>query len=121
MRYKKILIVDDDSVNLKMLRNIFDHDEFHVIQASGGFEAVDVAKNDHPDLIILDIVMPDIDGGEVASILKNDPSTQKIPIIFLSSLIKKEEEKYSSTQEGVFLMAKPFDRNALLNKVREHI
>jgi CheY-like chemotaxis protein len=121
MRYKKILIVDDDSVNLKMLRNIFDNDEFHVIQASGGFEAVDIAKNDHPDLIILDIVMPDIDGGEVASILKNDPSTQKIPIIFLSSLIKKEEEKYSSTQEGVFLMAKPFDRNALLNKVREHI
>jgi CheY-like chemotaxis protein len=121
MRYKKILLVDDDAVNLKMLRNIFNSDEFHILQASGGFEAVNVAKNDHPDLIILDIVMPDIDGGEVASILKKDPATKKIPIIFLSSLIKREEEQYSSTQEGVYLMAKPFDRDALLIKVREYI
>ena len=120
MRYKKVLIVDDDAVNLKLLRNIFDHDEFHVLQASRGLEAVKIAKTDHPDLIILDIVMPDIDGGEVANILKNDTSTQNIPIIFLSSLIKKEEEKYSSTRAGVYLMAKPFDRQKLLDKVREH-
>ena len=121
MRYKKILIVDDDTVSLKMLRNTFNSDEFHVIQASGGYEAVNIAKNDHPDLIILDIVMPDMDGGEVAAILKKDPMTQKIPIIFLSSLIKKEEEQYSSTQDGVYLMAKPFDRDVLLNKVREYL
>lgn len=120
MRYKKILIVDDDSINLRMLRNIFNHDEFHVLQASGGFEAVKIAKANHPDLIILDIVMPDIDGGEVASILKNDTSTQDIPIIFLSSLIKKEEEEYSSSRAGVYLMAKPFNRDKLLKKIREH-
>jgi CheY-like chemotaxis protein len=120
MRLKKILIVDDEQVNLKMLKNILNSDEFHVLQASGGYEAVHIAKNDHPDLIILDIVMPDIDGGEVASILKNEPSTKNIPIIFLSSLIKKEEEKCSSTQDGVYLMAKPFDRHALLTKVREY-
>lgn len=121
MRYKKILIVDDDPVNLHLLKNVFNSDEFHVLQASGGYQAINIAKNDHPNLIILDIVMPDMDGGEVASILKNDLSTQKIPIIFLSSLIKKEEEQYSSTQYGIYLMSKPFDRDALLNKVREHI
>ena len=120
MKTKKILIVDDDPVNLQMLRKIFDNHEYSVIQAAGGFEAVEVAKNDHPDLIILDIVMPDMDGGQVANILKNDPSTQKIPIIFLSSLIKKEEEKYSSMREGVYLMAKPFDRYELLKKVKEY-
>lgn len=120
MMYKKILIVDDDAVSLKMLRKIFDNNEFHVLQASGGFEAVRVAKNDHPDLIILDIVMPDLDGGEVATILKNDPSTRNIPIIFLSSLIRKQEEQYSSSREGIYLMAKPFDRDKLLNKVREY-
>ena len=120
MKYKKILIVDDDSVNLKMLTNIFAHDEYHVLQASRGIEAVKIAKTDHPDLIILDIVMPDINGSEVANILKNDTSTQNIPIIFLSSLIKKKEEEYSSSRGGVHLMAKPFDRDKLLNKVREH-
>ena len=121
MKHKKILIVDDDSVNLKLLRNIFNGNEFHVLQASGGYEAVTIAKTDSPDLIILDIMMPDLDGSRVASILKNDASTQKIPIIFLSTLIKKEEEKYSSTQDGVYLMAKPFDRDVLLNIVRKHI
>jgi CheY-like chemotaxis protein len=121
VRYKKILIVDDDAVNLKMLRNIFNSNEYHVLQASGGYEAVNIAKNDHPDLIILDIMMPDIDGGDVATMLKKDPSTQNIPIIFLSSMIKKEEEKYSSTQKGVYLMAKPFDRETLLGLVRKHI
>ena len=121
MKYKKILIVDDDQVNLKMLRKIFNSNEYHVLQASGGYEAVYIAKNNHPNLIILDIVMPDLDGGEVAAILKKDPSTQNIPIIFLSSLIKKEEEQCSSTQDGVFLMSKPFDRDVLLNKVKEYI
>lgn len=121
MKTKKILIVDDDAVNLRMLRKIFDNHEFSVIQASGGFEAVEVAKLDRPDLIILDIAMPDMDGGEVANILKKAPTTQKIPIIFLSSLIKKEEEKCSSTREGIYLMAKPFDRNYLLRKVKEYI
>jgi CheY-like chemotaxis protein len=120
VKTKKILIVDDDPVNLQMLRRIFNDNEYSVIQAAGGVEAVEVAKNDHPDLIILDIVMPGIDGGEVANILKKDPSTQKIPIIFLSSLIKKAEEKYSSTREGVYLMAKPFDRHDLLEKVKEY-
>ena len=119
MKYKKILIVDDDPVNLKMLWNVINSNEYLVLQASGGYEAVNIARNDHPDLIILDIVMPDMDGGEVAAILKTDPSTQNIPIIFLSSLIKKEEEQCSSTQDGVYLMSKPFDRDTLLNKVKE--
>ncbi len=121
MKNKKILLVDDDSVSLKMLRNIFNGNEYHVLQASGGFEAIKIAQNDHPDLIILDKMMPDIDGDKVVSILKNDSSTQNIPIIFLSSMIKKEEEQYSSTQDGVYLMAKPFVRDVLLNKVKEQI
>ena len=121
MRYKKILIVDDDSVNLKMLKKVFNSNEFHVLLASGGHEAINIAKNDNPNLIILDILMPDMDGSEVARILKTDPLTQNIPIIFLSSLIKKEEEKYSSIRGGIFLMAKPFNRNVLLHKARELI
>ncbi len=119
MKQKKILIVDDDFVNLQMLRKIFDNNEYSIIQATGGFEAIEVAKKDLPDLIILDIVMPDMDGGEVANVLKKDPSTKKIPIIFLSSLIKKEEEKCSSSREGVYLMGKPFDRVELLRRVKE--
>lgn len=121
MREKKILIVDDDSVNLKILTNILDNNDYSIIQASGGLEAVKMAKNFHPDLIILDIVMPDIDGGEVANILKNDPSTKNIPIIFLSSLIKKEEEKYSSKRDGIYLMSKPYNRDELIRITRQQL
>jgi CheY-like chemotaxis protein len=121
MKHKKILIVDDDSVSLKMLKKVFNGSEFHILLASGGPEAVNIAKNDHPDLIILDILMPDMEGSEVARILKSDPLTQNIPIIFLSSLIKKEEEKSNSIRGGIFMMAKPFNRNVLLNKARELI
>ena len=121
MKEKKILIVDDDSISLKILRNILDNNKYSIIQASGGLEAVKMAKNFHPDLIILDIVMPDIDGGEVADILKNNHSTKNIPIIFLSSLIKKEEEKYSSRRDGIYLMSKPYNRDKLIRIAREQL
>jgi len=121
MKEKKILIVDDDSVNLKILTNILDNNEYSIMQASGGLEAVKMAKNNHPDLIILDITMPDMDGGEVANILKNNPSTKNIPIIFLSSLIKKEEEKYSSKKDGIYLMSKPYNKDELIRIAREQL
>lgn len=121
MIYKKILIVDDDQVDLKILRDAFNSNEYHILQASGGYEAINVAKNDHPNLIILDIMMPDMDGGRVASLLKSDPSTKDIPIIFLSSSIRKEEERFSSALDGIYLMAKPFDRESLLKKVSEYL
>jgi CheY-like chemotaxis protein len=121
MKEKKILLVDDDAVNLKILMNILDNNEYSIIQASGGLEAVEMAKNFHPDLIILDIVMPDIDGGEVANILKNNPSTKNIPIIFLSSLIKEEEEKYSSRRDGIYLMSKPCNRDQLIRIARQQL
>lgn len=121
MKEKKILLVDDDAVNLKILANILDNNGYSIMQASGGLEAVKMAKNFHPDLIILDIVMPDIDGGEVANILKNNPSTKNIPIIFLSSLIKREEERYSSKKDGIFLMSKPYDRDELIRITRQQL
>ena len=113
--------MDDDPISLKMLKKAFDSNEYFVLSASSGTEALRIVNNDHPDLIILDIVMPDIDGGDVANILRNNPVTRKIPIIFLSSLISKAEEKSSSRRNGIYLMAKPFDRDKLMKIVRQQI
>jgi two-component system sensor histidine kinase/response regulator len=118
---KKILIVDDNIVNLEILRNMLGSEGYMVIHASGGREAVQMAKKDLPDLIILDIIMPDIDGGEVASILKRHPRTKNIPIIFLSSLISKKEEKFSSSKKGISLVAKPCRRDELLKQVEVYL
>jgi two-component system sensor histidine kinase/response regulator len=121
MEQKEILIVDDDKVTLRTLENILIKEGFAVIPLSLGKEAVRVAKDRSPNLIILDIMMPDMDGGDVASILKSDPETKDIPIVFLSSLVTKREEQSNSRMHGIFFIAKPFERGELLRKIKNYI
>lgn len=121
METKKILIVDDDKVTLKALESILMRAGYTVTPISLGKEAIRIARTDSIDLIILDIMMPDMDGGEVAHTLKNDPETQHIPIMFLSSLITKNEEKSSSKRAGICLISKPYDREELLYQIRNYL
>jgi two-component system sensor histidine kinase/response regulator len=121
MEKKDILIVDDDRVTLGTLEKILLEAGYSVIPISLGREAVKTAKDRSPDLIILDIMMPDMDGGDVAHILKNDPETRDIPIIFLSSLVTKKEKQNSSRKHGLCFLAKPINRDELLKWVREYI
>jgi len=121
MRNKKILIVDDDLINLEILKKILVTAGYSVLRASRGMDAVNMAMEDPPDLAILDIVMPDIDGGEVANRLRKNPLTKKIPIIFLSSLITKKEEGCSSRRQGISLVSKPFDREYLLRQIEVYL
>jgi CheY-like chemotaxis protein len=121
MEKREILVVDDDKVTLRTLENILMRAGFSVIPLSLGREAVRIAKDRNPSLIILDIMMPDMDGGDVASILKNDPQTREIPIIFLSSLVTKREEQSSSRKDGLYFIAKPFEREDLLRKIQNYL
>jgi CheY-like chemotaxis protein len=121
MNNHEILVVDDDKVTLRTLEYILKRAGFVVIPLSLGKEAVKVAKDRSPALIILDIMMPDMDGGDVASILKNDPQTKNIPIVFLSSLITKKEEQSNSQADGLYFIAKPFGREDLLEKIHSFI
>jgi CheY-like chemotaxis protein len=117
MKNREILVVDDDKITLRTLEHILKREGFTVIPLSLGREAVKIAKERSPVLIILDIMMPDMDGGDVASILKNDPQTKNIPVIFLSSLVTKKEEQSSSKADGIYFLAKPFEREDLLEKI----
>lgn len=117
MKNREILVVDDDKITLRTLEHILKREGFSVIPLSLGREAVKIAKERSPVLIILDIMMPDMDGGDVASILKNDPQTKNIPVIFLSSLVTKREEQSSSKEDGIYFLAKPFEREDLLEKI----
>jgi CheY-like chemotaxis protein len=121
MENKVILIVDDDKVTLKALETILMRAGYSVTPICLGKEAIRIARNNSVDLIILDIMMPDMDGGEVAHILKGDPKTKDIPIIFLSSLITKKEEKSSSKKDGICLISKPYDREELLDQIRSYL
>ncbi len=118
MENGRILVVDDDKLTLRTLERILIRAGYSVIPLSLGREAIKVAKDRSPGLIILDIMMPDMDGGDVASVLKSDPETKNIPIIFLSSLVTEREEQSSSKKHGLYFMSKPFERDKLLRKIR---
>lgn len=116
---KKILIADDEEEALMRLRNILVRANFQVYSAPCGQEALRLAKSTSPDLIILDIMMPDIDGGDVATLLSEDASTKEIPIIFLTGILTKEEELTGKKTGRHLVVAKPIlakDLLVLVNK-----
>ncbi len=119
---KKILIVDDEEDVLAVLEKRVSGAGYQVIKANSGLDAVAKAKKELPDLIILDVLMPGMDGGDVASTLKQDDATKGIPIIFLSCLYTKKDE----TDEGHligenFFVSKPYKPDEFLDIIRDRL
>lgn len=119
---KRILIVDDEPDVLKILGKRLEKTGYEIIEARNGKEAIEKAKKERPDLVLLDLMMPDLDGGEVAQILSEDETTKNIPIIYLTCLYTKREER----KEGHFvgqniLVAKPYNTEELLKIIQEAI
>lgn len=97
----KILIVDDSLINRKLLKAFLERYHFQLFEATDGKEAVACARKHHPDLILMDLRMPVMDGNEAAEILKNDKSLVSVPIIAVTaSTMKKDEEKMRSLCDG---------------------
>jgi len=117
---KKVLIVDDEEDMLKMLGKRLTVSGYSVITATNGRDAIVLANSQHPDIIVLDVVMPGMDGGEVVAELKKRPSTRSIPVILLTAIFSKaEEEKYSSMVDGNITLAKPLDAEKLLDQMKK--
>jgi two-component system, OmpR family, response regulator len=92
MSKKRILIVDDEASITRLLRlNLEQTGRYEVREENAGARAYDAAREFSPDLILLDVMMPDMDGGDVAASLKEDPALRKIPVVFLTAAVKKEE------------------------------
>jgi len=127
MSNKTILTVDDEERVLQLINDILSTKGYDVLTAMSGKEAIRKSKKSLPDLIVMDIMMPDIDGAEAVKLLKEDPKTKDIPILFLSGIIMKEEGKSDMDINvgGDFYSAlsKPFGTDELLtavNKLLEH-
>ncbi len=119
---KKILIVDDEKDVLTLLQARLSSVGYEVIKASSGKDAIALAKAKHPDLIVLDIMMPGMDGSQTSQALKNDPQTKNIPIIFLTCLVTKEEvAKEIPSIDGEYFIAKPYDSNELISEINKHL
>jgi diguanylate cyclase (GGDEF)-like protein/PAS domain S-box-containing protein len=116
-----ILIVDDNKMNLKVLGNILRKNNYQIAVAKNGKNALLFIKKRKPDLILLDIMMPGIDGYEVCNQLKQDEETKEIPVIFISAL-QEEKNKLKGFKLGaVDYIIKPFQEKEVLARVNTHL
>jgi diguanylate cyclase (GGDEF)-like protein len=115
-----LLIVDDEKMNLKVLTHILGGD-YIIYTATNGASAIARAREYKPDLILLDILMPEMDGYETLSILKKDEITQNIPVIFITGLNSIEDEEKGLSLDTVDYISKPFGAMIVKLRVRNQI
>ena len=116
-----ILIVDDVPCNLDYIEEIIEGDKTEVVKATNGTDAIRIAKEKRPDLILLDIAMPEMDGYEVCQIIKNDDSIKDIPIIFLTAKVQEEDIIKGFDAGAVDYIIKPFNYRELISRVQTHL
>lgn len=112
----KILLVDDDLTLLDCISQGLIDKGFQVLKADNGKDAINIAKTQQPDIILLDVVLPDLNGGEVAKKLENDPTTANIPIVFLTGLLTREEER--TVINGRPFLGKPYGISEIITEIK---
>lgn len=118
---KLILIVDDNPENIKVLGNLLKNNDYEVGASLDGNKAFEFIKNEVPDLILLDVMMPGMNGFEVCEELKANVETRHIPIIFLTAKTSTEDIVKGFNVGGVDYVSKPFNSEELLARVKTHI
>lgn len=117
----KILIVDDDIDTLQLVGTMLERQGFTIVAANNGVKALDLAKNETPDLILLDVMMPGMDGYEVCRRLKADPDTVDIPVMFLTAKTDAVNEENGFEVGAVDYIHKPFSGPILLARVKTQL
>ena len=115
---KRILLVDDDSLTLQMLTDILRASGFEILTAQDGADGLARARAEHPDLLILDIMMPKLDGFMVARLLKSDRNYRHIPIIILTAKAGAADPELSRQAGADSHFVKPIDPEVLLEQVK---
>ena len=117
----RVLLVDDESAIRTICRVNLESDGLTVVEAADGREAIGAVRTERPELVLLDVMMPDIDGWEVAAQLASDPATRDIPVVFLSARAAREDKVRAQGLGAVGYVVKPFDPVELGGVVRDVI
>lgn len=116
----KVLVVDDEKQNRDLLAELLRND-CRVILAKNGIQAIERAHELQPDLILLDVMMPDMNGHQAIQALKHDDATRQIPVIFISALDSPEDEEHGLDLGAVDYITKPFHPSIVRKRVRNHL
>jgi len=114
MAARKILAVDDSAADLTNIKNMLTEAGCLVVTATTGKEAIDRARADQPDMIFLDILMPEMDGYETCRLLANNPDTKNIPVVFVTSKGQKADRVWAQMQGGKDLVQKPYTKDQII-------
>ena len=117
----KILIVDDEPINVKILQRKLEKAGYEILTASNGLECLESVRQTRPDLILLDIMMPEMDGVETCQKLKEDPDTRSIPVIFVSAKIDRSDKIAGLDTGAIDYITKPVDLEETLARVHTHL
>lgn len=118
MSFKKVLVVDDSPVDLQNLTNILSDTGCTVLTAKNGAESVKCAKTEKPDVIFMDVIMPDMDGFEACRLLREDGTTKSIPVVFVTSKNQKADRVWAQMQGAKALIAKPYTREQIIEQLQ---
>jgi two-component system, OmpR family, response regulator len=120
MKQQRILIVDDESGFTRLLKLTLERTGLYIVQEENdGTKAWLLAREFKPDIVFLDIMMPKIDGGDVAQQIRSDPMLAHVPIVFLTAIVS---EKEGGQEIGGFpFLAKPVSLEAIVNSIKEHL
>jgi diguanylate cyclase (GGDEF)-like protein/PAS domain S-box-containing protein len=121
MTHSRILVVDDNPVNLGVLVDNLEVHGYEVLVALGGHEALDRVRFAKPDLVLLDVMMPDMDGFETCRRLKANADSRDIPVIFMTALTDVDSKVKAFASGGVDYVSKPFQIEELIARVRTHL
>lgn len=117
---RKIVIVDDENDIREILRNSIElTKDWTVLEASDGLKAIELIRREMPDAIVLDVMMPSIDGREVFRRLRQDVATKSIPVVFLTASLQRHEVRALEALGPEAVLAKPFDPLTIANEISE--
>jgi len=118
---KKVLIVEDDEISLKLFCEILQFGGYEVIEARSGVEGVEVAKQQRPDLILMDIQMPEMDGVSALKILKEIPQISKVPVVALTAFAMTSDREKFLAEGFIDYISKPVKVQGLLQIVKKYL
>jgi len=117
LQRKKLLLVDDEPAIQTLVRLVMEADEWQVLVASEGMRGLDMARKQHPDVILLDVVLPDISGLEVCRQLKADPATSDVPVAMLTAMAQETDRRAAMALGADDYLTKPWRPAALRARV----